>query len=103
MAARYRQPCRGASTRGPGLVGGVPLRQAQTGPGLRQPAPHQQVPKGEFGFFGFVTSDWFGLTSSAQAVDAGINVQMRDGCFLGSQLQPEVRFRSGPLSRLKES
>ena len=61
-----------------------------------------QVVKGEMGFSGFVTSDWFALSSSANAANAGLDVEMPDGCFLGSRLQPEVQAGVVPMSRLDD-
>ncbi|MBV8980357.1 MAG: glycoside hydrolase family 3 C-terminal domain-containing protein [Acidimicrobiia bacterium] len=49
-----------------------------------------QVLKGEMGFPGFVTSDWFAIQHSAAAVDAGLDMQMPDSCLLGDRLTTEI-------------
>ena len=61
-----------------------------------------QVLKGELGFAGFVTSDWFATTTSAPAVEAGLDMQMPDDCLLGTQLKPEVQSGTVPTSRLDD-
>ena len=44
----------------------------------------------EFKFPGFVTSDWGGTHSTVAAVNAGLDMQMPDGSFLGTPLQTAV-------------
>ncbi|HEX9335684.1 MAG TPA: glycoside hydrolase family 3 C-terminal domain-containing protein, partial [Pseudonocardiaceae bacterium] len=44
----------------------------------------------EFGFPGFVTSDWGGTHSTVAAVNAGLDMQMPDGSFLGTPLSTAV-------------
>jgi len=44
----------------------------------------------EFQFPGFVTSDWGGTHSTVAAVNAGLDMQMPDGGFLGTPLQNDV-------------
>jgi beta-glucosidase len=71
-------------------------------PACAQPHLLTQVLKGEFGFTGFVTSDWFALTSSAPSVLAGLDLEMPDACFLGTQLQPAIRAGAVPTARLDD-
>lgn len=71
-------------------------------PDCANPYLISQVLKGEFGFPGFVTSDWFAQTSSAAAAVAGLDLEMPDGCFLGTQLQPEVQAGAVPMARLDD-
>jgi len=71
-------------------------------PDCANPYLDSQVLKGEFGFPGFVTSDWFAQTSSAAAAVAGLDLEMPDGCFLGTQLQPEVQAGAVPVTRLDD-
>jgi beta-glucosidase len=61
-----------------------------------------QVLKGQFGFSGFVTSDWFAMTSSANAANAGLDMEMPDPCFFGPQLQSEVQTNAVTMSRLDD-
>ncbi|SDZ40014.1 beta-glucosidase [Amycolatopsis xylanica] len=51
-----------------------------------------QVLKGQFGFDGFVTSDWYGMTASVAAANAGLDLQMPDGCYFGKRLAPGARL-----------
>src|SRR5581483_5181502 len=61
-----------------------------------------QVLKGEFGFGGFVTSDWFAITSSAPSVNAGLDMQMPDDCLLGTRLASDLQDGSVARSRLDD-
>jgi beta-glucosidase len=45
----------------------------------------------EFGFTGFVTSDWGGTHSTVAAANAGLDMQMPDGSFFGAPLQTAVQ------------
>ncbi|WP_370946139.1 glycoside hydrolase family 3 C-terminal domain-containing protein [Amycolatopsis sp. cg5] len=51
-----------------------------------------QVLKGQFGFDGFVTSDWYGMTASVAAANAGLDMQMPDGCYFGKRLGQGARL-----------
>ena len=46
-----------------------------------------QVLDGEFGFTGFVTSDWFATKSAAPSADAGLDMQMPDACYYTTGLE----------------
>src|SRR5579884_325871 len=57
----------------------------------RQPACQSgyllhQVLDGQFRFPGFVTSDWFATQSVAPSADAGLDMQMPDGCYFSRGL-----------------
>jgi beta-glucosidase len=71
-------------------------------PDCANPYLDSQVLKGEFGFPGFLTSDWFAQTSSAAAAEAGLDLEMPDGCLLGTQLQPEVQAGAVRMARLDD-
>lgn len=45
-----------------------------------------QVLKGQFGFDGFVTWEWYGMTASVVAANAGLDLEMPDGCYFGKRL-----------------
>jgi beta-glucosidase len=55
-------------------------------PACGSPTLLNQTLKGELGFDGFVTSDWFATMSSSGAANAGLDMQMPDGCYLGTVL-----------------
>jgi beta-glucosidase len=61
-----------------------------------------QVLDGEFGFKGFVTSDWFATQSAAPSANAGLDMQMPDGCYFGTGL-PEALSSGGlTMARLDD-
>ncbi len=47
--------------------------------------------KKEWGFAGFVVSDWGGVHHTAQAVQAGLDLEMPDGQYLGEALRHAVQ------------
>lgn len=49
-----------------------------------------QVLKGQFGFEGFVTSDWFATQASHAAANAGMDLQMPGGCHYGPRLRKGI-------------
>jgi beta-glucosidase len=59
-----------------------------------------QVLDGEFGFPGFVTSDWFATKSAAPSADAGLDMQMPDGCYYTTGLQEGLRDGAVPPATL---
>ncbi|MBV9284261.1 MAG: glycoside hydrolase family 3 C-terminal domain-containing protein [Acidimicrobiia bacterium] len=61
-----------------------------------------QVLKGEMGFPGFVTSDWFAIQHSAAAVDAGLDMQMPDSCLLGDRLSTGIADGTVTMGVLNE-
>lgn len=61
-----------------------------------------QVLKGQFGFDGFVTSDWFALHASHAAANAGTDMQMPTGCYFGPRLRDGLRSGKVSLSRLDD-
>jgi beta-glucosidase len=61
-----------------------------------------QVLNGEFGFTGFVTSDWFATHSAAPSADAGLDMQMPDGCYFTTGLKEGVSDGAVPMSRLND-
>jgi len=56
-----------------------------------------QVLDGQFGFRGFVTSDWFATQSAAPSADAGLDMQMPDGCYYSTGLSRALA--DGAVSR----
>lgn len=47
--------------------------------------------KAQFGFDGFITSDWFGTHSTVQSANAGMDMQMPDDTFFGAALKQAVK------------
>ncbi len=71
-------------------------------PACQNPYLLSQVLAGELGFDGFVTSDWLATQSSAAAADAGLDMQMPDGCYFGPQLQRSIDTGRVPQARLDD-
>lgn len=61
-----------------------------------------QVLKGQFGFDGFVTSDWFATQASYAAANAGMDLQMPGGCLFGPRLRFGVATGAVPTARLDD-
>ena len=61
-----------------------------------------QVLNGEFAFPGFVTSDWFATQSAAPSADAGLDMQMPDGCYFTTGLSQGLSDGAVPQSRLDD-
>lgn len=59
-----------------------------------------QVLKGEWGFGGFVVSDWFARLGGPGAATAGLDLQMPDGCFFGPALATAIEQQEIATSRL---
>ncbi|HZU61732.1 MAG TPA: glycoside hydrolase family 3 protein, partial [Solirubrobacteraceae bacterium] len=60
----------------------------------------RQVLEGQFGFRGFVTSDWFATQSVAPSADAGLDMQMPDGCFFSKGLSQAMAQGAVPRRTL---
>jgi len=60
------------------------------------------VLKGQFGFPGFVTSDWGATHSTVHAANAGLDMQMPDASFFGAPLSQAVQAGQVPASRLDD-
>ena len=69
-------------------------------PACQSPYLMSQVLDGQFGFGGFVASDWFATKSSAPSAAAGLDMQMPDSCYYGSALGQEVKNGAVPLAEL---
>jgi beta-glucosidase len=61
-----------------------------------------QVLKGEWGFDGFVTSDWYGTQASADAANAGLDMQMPDHCYFGPAMKEAIQEGRVPRARLDD-
>jgi beta-glucosidase len=61
-----------------------------------------QVLKGQFGFGGFVTSDWFAMHGSVAAANAGLDLQMPAGCYFSTRLKAGIATGEVPMSRLDD-
>jgi beta-glucosidase len=61
-----------------------------------------QVLEGQFGFTGFVTSDWFATQSAAPSADAGLDMQMPDGCYFSTGLSDAISSGAVPTARLDD-
>lgn len=61
-----------------------------------------QVLKGQFGFDGFVTSDWFATQASHAAANAGMDLQMPGGCHYGPRLRSGINDGSVTPAKLDD-
>ncbi len=61
-----------------------------------------EVLKKEFGFKGFVISDWGGTHSTVKAVLAGLDIEMPGYSFLGEPLKKAVESGEVPMTRLND-
>ena len=58
--------------------------------------------KNEFGFDGFITSDWGATHSTVGSANAGMDMQMPDDSFFGAALKQAVQNGQVPQSRLDD-
>ncbi|MFC0437486.1 glycoside hydrolase family 3 C-terminal domain-containing protein [Kutzneria buriramensis] len=58
--------------------------------------------KNQFGFDGFITSDWGGTHSTAASANAGMDMEMPDGTFFGDALRTAVQSGKVPQSRVDD-
>jgi beta-glucosidase len=58
--------------------------------------------KEDFGFGGFITSDWGGTHSTARSANAGMDMQMPDGSYFGAALKAAVLAGQVPQKRLDD-
>jgi beta-glucosidase len=58
--------------------------------------------KKDFGFGGFITSDWGGTHSTVGSANAGMDMQMPDGSYFGAALKAAVLAGQVPQSRLDD-
>jgi beta-glucosidase len=58
--------------------------------------------KSDFGFDGFITSDWGGTHSTAASANAGMDMQMPDDSFFGAALKTAVQAGQVPVTRLND-
>ena len=58
--------------------------------------------KGDFGFKGFITSDWGGTHSTVASANAGMDMQMPDDQFFGTALKTAVQDGKVPQSRVDD-
>jgi beta-glucosidase len=61
-----------------------------------------EILKKEFGFDGFITSDWGATHSTAGSANAGMDMQMPDDSFFGTALKQAVQSGQVPQSRLDD-
>ncbi len=61
-----------------------------------------QVLKKDWGFQGWVISDWFATHSTVTAANAGLDQQQPNGNFFGAELQKAIDRGDVPLSRLND-
>ncbi len=59
-----------------------------------------QVLKKDFGFHGFVISDWSATHSTAKAANAGLDMEMPEADYFGAALKKAVESGEVPMSRL---
>jgi beta-glucosidase len=58
------------------------------------------VLRAEFGFKGFVLSDWGGTHSTVKAVNAGLDIQMPDDRYYGQALKDAITSGQVPMEKL---
>ena len=58
--------------------------------------------KKDFGFNGFITSDWGGTHSTVASANAGLDMQMPDGSYFGAALKTAVQNGQVPQSRVDD-
>jgi len=58
--------------------------------------------KNQFGFDGFITSDWGGTHSTAASANAGMDMEMPDGTYFGAALKTAVQSGKVPQSRVDD-
>jgi beta-glucosidase len=58
--------------------------------------------KQEYGFDGFVMSDWGATHSTVPSANAGMDMEMFDGTYFGAPLKQAVQDGTVPLSRLND-
>ncbi|MEY9913129.1 beta-glucosidase [Catenulispora sp. MAP12-49] len=58
--------------------------------------------KDDFGFSGFITSDWGATHSTVASANAGMDMQMPDDSYFGAALKQAVQFNQVPQSRLDD-
>jgi beta-glucosidase len=61
-----------------------------------------EILKQEFGFDGFITSDWGATHSTVASANAGMDMQMPDASFFGTALKQAVQNGQVPMSRLDD-
>ena len=61
-----------------------------------------QILKKEWGFRGFVTSDFGAVNSTAPSVHNGLDLEMPSGKFLGDKLKAEVAAGNVPVAEINE-
>jgi beta-glucosidase len=61
-----------------------------------------QVLKKEWGFQGWVVSDWFGTHSSVKAANAGLDQEQPNGRYFSSALKKAVESGEVPMARLND-
>jgi beta-glucosidase len=64
------------------------------------PAALADALRGEWGFTGFVMSDWFATHSTAASANAGLDMQMPDDSFFGAALKAAVQGGQVPAAQL---
>ncbi len=58
--------------------------------------------KGQFGFGGWVMSDWFGTHTTAPSANAGLDQEMPGGQYFGAALKSAVQAGDVPAARLND-
>ena len=58
--------------------------------------------KKDFGFGGFITSDWWGTKSTVAAANAGLDMEMPDDAHFGEALKTAIQNGQVPESRLND-
>ncbi len=68
----------------------------------QDPYTLHDVLEDQFGFTGFVVSDWLATPSTAASADAGLDMEMPYGIFYGSNLENAVQDGEVPVATLDE-
>jgi beta-glucosidase len=71
-------------------------------PGCQSGYLMTQVLDDEFGFTGFVTSDWYATQSSVPSANAGLDMQMPDACYFSTGIEQGLADGQLAQSQLNE-
>jgi beta-glucosidase len=69
-------------------------------PGCQNAYAMTQVLDEQFGFTGFITSDWYALQGAALSINAGTDMEMPDGCYFSTGMMQALANGSVSMATL---